>query len=106
VRLPIEIINHAHKPNNFVVDRHVEEIAELLDVSRIKTNLSYSLRELVSLLKDVAPDGQMLMKNLAHHLSKWAAAGKTLPPQLMQLVQNDSKYFSNNGDQNSGLCAK
>lgn len=53
-------------------------------------NLCQGLRELMLVLKRLAPDGRILLSGLAYLLSQSAAAGKHLPTQWMQLDKNQS----------------
>jgi hypothetical protein len=59
-------------------------------------NLCDGLRELMLVLKRLAPDGRILLSGLAYLLSQSAAAGKHLPPQWVQLDKDQSTDTQNN----------
>lgn len=58
-------------------------------------DLCQDLRELMLVLKRLAPDGRILLSGLTYLLCQSAAAGKHLPPQWMQLDKNQSTDTQN-----------
>ena len=69
-------------------------------------NLCDGLRELMLVLKRLAPDGRILLSGLAYLLSQSAAAGKHLPPQWVQLDKDQSTDTRNNACYYLWLSAK